>query len=158
MKRKTYLIFTSLNVVVLIVVVVLFSSFKVQSNEPIMYLDLKAVIQQVPQYEKLQQEYKQDYINIIKELKSKQLSTEASNSQQNFEKLQQEAANTLHVKYIKKFQKLEESIKKYVAQYAKERGITIVLNSDSIIYGDSLCNITQDVVRYIINTPSLPSQ
>jgi Skp family chaperone for outer membrane proteins len=117
-----------------------------------MYVNLKNIIQNVPQYQELQQNYKNDYLNIIKELKQKQLSVDSTDSQQDFEKIQQEAANKLHVKYIKKFKELEMQIKDYVSQYAKDRGITIVLNSDSIIYGDNLCDITDNIVRYIINS------
>ncbi len=152
MKKKTYLFFTLINISILFILVAMISSFKVQSNEPIMYIDLKSVIQNVPQYQQLQQSYKGDYLRIIEELKRKQLSIDSTNSQQDFEKLQQEAANKLHTKYMDKFRDLEQQIKNYVAQYAKDRGITIVLNSDSIIYGDSLCNITDDVIRYIINS------
>lgn len=152
MKKRSYLFFTFVNVSILFILIVMMSSFKVQSNEPIMYIDLKGVIQNVPQYRQLQQDYKSDYLKIIKELKQKQLSIDSTNSQQDFEKLQQEAANQLHIKYMNKFKNLEQQIKNYVAQYAKDRGITIVLNGDSIIYGDSLCNITDDVIRYIVNS------
>ncbi len=152
MKRDRYLFFTLINVVILIIIVVMFSSFKVQSNEPIMYVNLQKIIQGVPQYKQLQQDYKNDYLNIIKELKEKQLSLSSTDSQEDFEKLQTEAANQLHAKYINEFNQLQSDIKSYISQYAKDRGITIVLNGDSIVYGDDLCDITDDVIRYIINT------
>ncbi len=150
MKNK-FIIFLTINVVFLFLLV-LFSSFKVTSNEPIMYVDLQKIIQQVPQYNQLELEYKNDYLKIIKELKQKQTSIASTNSQQNFEQLQIQAANQLHSKYMNKFEQLQENIKVYIAQYAKSHGITIVLNSNAIIYGDDLINITNDIIRYIINS------
>jgi Skp family chaperone for outer membrane proteins len=151
MRKLKYYIFTIINLVILLTMIFMFTSFKVQSNEPIMYVDLKSVIQNVPQYNQIQQDYKNDYIKVIQELKQKQMSINGTNSQIDFEKLQVQAANELHLKYIKKFNELQDSIKNYVAQYAKDRGITIVLNGDSIVYGDNICDITNDIVRYIIN-------
>lgn len=131
-----------------------------QENLRIAYVDIAKVTENYKKMQELNERYKKDYQFYLSKLKEMESEIEkmkeegASESeivakQKELLSRKSEYESLLKKEYEPKIQKILNEVATKIKEYARLMGYSLILNKQSIIYGDETYDITNQVIAYI---------
>jgi len=131
-----------------------------QENFRIAYIDIAKVTENYKGMKELNEKYRKDYqfyLSKLKEMESEiekmkeegASESEIAAKQKELLSRKAEYEGLLKKEYEPKIQKILNEVVNKVKEYAQLMGYSMVLNKQSLIYGDETYDITEQVIAYI---------
>jgi len=131
-----------------------------QENFRMAYVDIAKVTENYKKMKELYEKFKRDYqfyLSKLKEMESEiekmkeegVSESEIAAKQKELLSRKAEYEDLLRKEYEPKSQKIRNEVVNKVKEYAQLMGYSMVLNKQSLIYGDETYDITEQVIAYI---------
>ena len=131
-----------------------------QENLRIAYVDIAKVTENYKKMQELNERYKKDYQFYLSKLKEMESEIEKMREegapeseivakQKELLSRKSEYESLLKKEYEPKIQKILNEVATKIKEYAQLMGYSLILNKQSIIYGDEIYDITNQVIAYI---------
>jgi len=131
-----------------------------QENFRMAYVDIAKVTENYKKMKELYEKFKRDcqfYLSKLKEMESEiekmkeegASESEIAAKQKELLSRKAEYEDLLRKEYEPKSQKIQNEVVNKVKEYAQLMGYSMVLNKQSLIYGDETYDITEQVIAYI---------
>ncbi len=131
-----------------------------QENFRMAYVDIAKVTENYKEMKELNEKYRKDYqfyLSKLKEMESEiekmkeegVSESEIAAKQKELLSRKAEYESLLKREYEPKIQKILNEVVNKVKEYAQLMGYSMVLNKQSLIYGDETYDITEQVIAYI---------
>jgi len=131
-----------------------------QENLRIAYVDIAKVTENYKKMQELNERYKKDYQFYLSKLKEMESEIEKMREegapeseivakQKELLSRKSEYESLLKKEYEPKIQEILNEVATKIKEYAQLMGYSLILNKQSIIYGDEIYDITNQVIAYI---------
>ena len=131
-----------------------------QENLRIAYVDIAKVTENYKKMQELNERYKKDYQFYLSKLKEMESEIEKMREegapeseivakQKELLSRKSEYESLLKKEYEPKIQEILNEVATKIKEYAQLMGYSLILNKQSVIYGDEIYDITNQVIAYI---------
>ncbi|HIP92331.1 MAG TPA: OmpH family outer membrane protein [Thermotoga sp.] len=131
-----------------------------QENLRIAYVDIAKVTENYKKMQELNERYKKDYQFYLSKLKEMESEIEKMKEegapeseivakQKELLSRKSEYESLLKKEYEPKIQEILNEVATKIKEYAQLMGYSLILNKQSVIYGDEIYDITNQVIAYI---------